>query len=96
VHGNTLEMNFAVACRGVKPGFIFVDAGHSEECVRNDSTKSLAVLAPGGMIAWHDYGQSWPGVYNYLNKLATQLPLARIANTSIVVYDEWEAFRAEW
>jgi hypothetical protein len=96
VQGNTLELDFAYACGGIKPGFIFVDAGHSEVCVRNDSVKSLSVLAPGGMIAWHDYGQSWPGVYNYLNKLAAEIPLVHIAGTSIVVYDEWEAFRAEW
>jgi hypothetical protein len=96
VHGNTLELDFARVCGGIKPGFIFVDAGHSEACVRNDSVKSLAALAPGGVIAWHDYGQSWPGVYNYLNQLAADLPLVHLAGTSLVVYDEWEAFRAEW
>jgi hypothetical protein len=86
VHGNTLKLDFAAACAGRRPNFIFVDAGHSEECVRNDSRKSLEILAPGGMIAWHDYGQAWPGVYNYLNELADELALVHIAGTSIVVH----------
>ena len=86
VAGNTLELDFASVCRLEKPDLIFVDAGHSYECVRNDSEKSLGVLAPGGTIVWHDYSQTWPGVYNYLNELAQTLPLVNIAGTSLVVY----------
>jgi predicted O-methyltransferase YrrM len=86
VQANTLELDFRAACLGRSPDFVFVDSGHSEECVRNDSRKSLDVLAPGGTIAWHDYGQSWPGVYNYLNELAREIALTHIAGTSIVVH----------
>jgi hypothetical protein len=86
VAGNTLELDFASLCQPAKPDLIFIDAGHSYECVRNDSEKSLGVLASGGTIVWHDYSQTWPGVYNYLNELAGTLPLVNIAGTSLVVY----------
>jgi hypothetical protein len=86
VHGNTLELDFMRVCGGAKADMVFIDAGHSYECVRNDTEKSLGVLAPEGMLVWHDYGQSWPGVYNYLNEVADKLPLKSIAGTSLVTY----------
>lgn len=94
VYGDTLRTDFsAIASR--PPDFVFIDAGHTTECVRNDTEKSLAVLASGGIIAWHDYTQDWPDVFNYLNELSYRLPLTKIAGTSIVVYrDRGEAHRA--
>lgn len=51
--------------------FCFVDAGHTYECVRNDSEKALEVLQPGGLLVWHD--ASWLedgyGVNRYLKEL---------------------------
>jgi predicted O-methyltransferase YrrM len=34
--------------------FCFIDAGHSYECVRNDTQKALSVMRPGGLMLWHD------------------------------------------
>jgi predicted O-methyltransferase YrrM len=34
--------------------FCFIDAGHSYECVKNDSQKALSVMRPGGLVLWHD------------------------------------------
>lgn len=34
---------------------IFVDADHTYPFVRNDTEKALEMLAPGGVILWHDY-----------------------------------------
>jgi len=35
--------------------FIFVDANHDYDSVMNDTSVAFEVLAPGGVILWHDY-----------------------------------------
>lgn len=42
--------------------FIFIDAGHSYEDVRDDIAAWYPKLKDGGYIAGHDYSQAWPGV----------------------------------
>lgn len=85
VYANSLEVDFATLT--ARPAdFIFIDAGHSDECVRNDTEKSLKILAEGGCIVWHDYTQDWPDVFNYLNELSARLPLSHIRGTNLVVY----------
>ena len=37
--------------------FCFIDAGHSYECVKNDTEKALSVMCHGGLLVWHD--ASW-------------------------------------
>jgi predicted O-methyltransferase YrrM/SAM-dependent methyltransferase len=32
----------------------FIDAGHSYECVKNDTEKALSVLKDDGVVLWHD------------------------------------------
>jgi predicted O-methyltransferase YrrM len=67
---------------------IFVDGSHTASYVRSDSEKALAMLAPGGIIIWHDYRGPWRprGVYKVLNQLASRLPLVHIQGTSFVAY----------
>lgn len=50
----------------------FIDAGHSYENVRNDITAWLPKIKKGGMLAGHDYNESWPGVIQAVNKLLGQ------------------------
>ena len=66
--------------------YIFIDADHSYDAVRNDTEKSLEMLAPGGVIVWHDYAPKSPGVYGYLQELSLQRSLFRIKNTCLVLY----------
>lgn len=66
--------------------YIFIDADHSYDAVKNDTEKSLKMLAPGGVIIWHDYAPKSPGVYGYLQELSLQRPLFRIKNTCLVLY----------
>lgn len=66
--------------------YIFVDADHSYEGVKNDSIKAFEMLKPGGIIMWHDYAPKSPGVYGYLRELNIERPLIRIKNTSLVLY----------
>ncbi len=67
---------------------IFIDGSHTASYVRSDSEKALRMLAPGGIIIWHDYRGPWRprGVYTVLNDLAKKLPLMHIEGTSFVAY----------
>jgi predicted O-methyltransferase YrrM len=69
-----------------KMGFIFVDAGHTYDCVKNDSEKALEMLGESGVIFWHDYTFGHPGVYIFLNELAAKIPLVQIGGTTLVCY----------
>jgi hypothetical protein len=68
------------------PDFVFIDASHSYECVKNDSEKTMRVLSPGGVIIWHDFTPNWPGVWLYLSELSKDIPLVQIKNTTLVYY----------
>ncbi|MGA2498957.1 MAG: class I SAM-dependent methyltransferase [Tepidisphaeraceae bacterium] len=50
----------------------FIDAGHSYECVKNDTEKALQVMTPGGIVVWHDaaWRRDGYGVNRYLRELA--------------------------
>lgn len=52
----------------------FIDAGHSYECVRNDTEKALSLMNRGGVILWHD--ATWRrddyAVNTYLHDLRRQ------------------------
>jgi predicted O-methyltransferase YrrM len=61
--------------------FVFVDAAHSADYVRNDSEKGWRMLGAGGIIAWHDCRAQSPDVTRYLR--ACSLSPRRIAGTSL-------------
>lgn len=65
---------------------IFVDGSHAYEYVKSDTEKALKMLAPGGVILWHDYAALWPGPRAYLDRLNSMLKLYRIQRTSLVIY----------
>lgn len=66
--------------------FAFIDGSHSYEYVRNDTEQVLKILAPRGVVLWHDYDCSWEGVWSYLNELSRRLPLLHIEGTTLVYY----------
>ena len=66
--------------------YVFVDADHTYEGVKNDTTKAFELLAPGGIVVWHDYAPKSPGVYGYLGELSETHSLFRIKNTCIVLH----------
>lgn len=66
--------------------FIFVDAGHSYDCVKNDTEKALKVLSKQGIILWHDFSPNCRGVFTYLNELSKSYPLIHIEQTNLVFY----------
>lgn len=65
---------------------VFVDGSHAYSYVLSDSRKALAMVAPGGVVAWHDYSRRCPGVYKALNELSKELPLLHIEGTTLVVH----------
>jgi hypothetical protein len=85
-YGNSLTYDFSDFAVNGRPQLIFIDAGHSYECVRNDSEKALTILDRGGIIVWQDYGAEWEGVFRYLVDLSRKFSMVHIAGTSLVVY----------
>jgi len=67
---------------------VFVDGSHAHSYVVSDSERALELVAPGGLVLWHDYAgpRHAPGVYRALNELARRLPLVRIEGTTLVAY----------
>ena len=67
---------------------VFVDGSHAYSYVVSDSAKALELVAPGGLVLWHDYAgpRHASGVYRALNELAQRLPLVRLEGTTLVAY----------
>jgi predicted O-methyltransferase YrrM len=68
---------------------IFVDGSHAYSYVESDTAKALEMLAPGGIIIWHDYSPFRAGsrdVFRFLNELHRTLPLVRLLETTMVAY----------
>lgn len=67
---------------------VFVDGSHAYSYVRSDSEKALRMVAPGGLILWHDYRgpRRAGGVFRALNELNARLPLVRLKGTALVAY----------
>jgi predicted O-methyltransferase YrrM len=61
--------------------FVFVDAAHTPEYVRNDSEKAWEMLRPEGIVAWHDCRPQSPDVVRYLR--ACPFPVRRIHGTTL-------------
>ncbi len=75
---------FDLAAAGGPFDFAFIDGSHSFDYVRSDTERVLPRMAAGGLVLWHDYTPAWPGVIRYLDARACELPLRRIAGTTLV------------
>jgi predicted O-methyltransferase YrrM len=51
-------------------GLAFIDGYHAYEAVTEDVRLALPLLAPGGLVAFHDYSDTWPDVKRAVNELA--------------------------
>lgn len=51
---------------------VFIDGDHSREAVERDIYKSRCVLRSGGLLAFHDYSLTDPGVMEAVNELLAQ------------------------
>lgn len=67
--------------------FVFIDASHAYADVVADSRKALDLLAPGGVICWHDYRFKFRhDVVKALDELHLHTPLTHLQYTSLVFY----------
>ena len=76
---------------GEKFDFIFIDANHVESAVKADSELAFDLLAPGGVIAWHDYCNSdylfgYNRVPEVLLVLALKRPIHGLAGTNLAIF----------
>ncbi len=47
---------------GIRPGMVFIDAGHDEDDVAADIAAWWPLLLPNGVMAGDDWSPMWPGV----------------------------------
>lgn len=88
--GDSAAYDFNVFCQKGRVDFAFIDGGHSYECVRSDTEKTMQVLAANAVVVWHDFTPNFPGVFRYLNELSATYPLMHITGTSLVYYKKQE------
>ncbi len=69
-----------------KMDFIFIDGGHNYGNVKNDTEKAFRMLAPSGMIVWHDYAPKSPDVSKFISEFTKQMPLFYIRKTSLILH----------
>ena len=64
--------------------FGLVDAAHDVEHARNDTIKMVKMLAPNGILFWHDYGGkgAMRPLAEYIESIGRQCQLRRIPETS--------------
>ena len=73
--------------------FVFVDAGHTAECVTHDAALVKACLKARGVAAFHDYGQSsWPAVKPTLDEAFGSIG----AHETVGVYRDSDEDRLEY
>jgi len=70
-----------------KAGLVFVDGSHAYDYAKHDTKTAFELVAPGGMVLWHDYGV-WEGVTRALDELETErkLGLKQVRGTSLVFW----------
>ncbi len=84
--GDSTSYDFKLFAKKAPLDFIFIDGGHSYECVKSDSQKSLEILNEGGIILWHDFIPHYNGIYRYLHELAKDLFIVNIKETTLAYY----------
>lgn len=81
----------AAAWSGPKVGLLFIDGDHRYEAVKRDFEAWLPHVAPGGVVAFHDYSRpfpksrQFPGVVRFIDELRAQMPNAEFVRSGRVV-----------
>ena len=72
--------------KDIKFDFIFIDAGHNYDDVKNDTELAFRVISDNGIIVWHDFTSIEPDVVCYLNELSKNKELTHLLNGTLVIY----------
>jgi predicted O-methyltransferase YrrM len=67
--GGTSFIDPVVAALPKKADFVYIDGDHSVSGVRRETALARAIVRPGGVIAWHDYGNRTVGVSTAIDEL---------------------------
>jgi hypothetical protein len=84
--GDSAKVNFSEMTGPLPVDLAFIDGSHSYDYVKNDTEKVFSIMAPGGIVLWHDYDFRWPGVCKYLNELNSSLAIWKIEDTTIAYH----------
>ncbi len=84
--GDSTSYDFAQFAKEGSLDFIFIDGGHSYECVKSDTKNAWKVLAQSGCILWHDFTPHFGGVYQFLHELSETHDLIHIEGTNLVIF----------
>jgi predicted O-methyltransferase YrrM len=66
--------------------FVWVDGDHGYDAVKNDTAKALTMLAPGGVLMWHDFGPDSPDLVRFFLEFTRERPLFRLRRTSVLLH----------
>jgi len=67
------RMNFTEFKSPVKFDFIFIDAIHEYEALKQDIAHALTMIKHGGIIGGHDYMSAWPGVPKAVDEIFPEI-----------------------
>jgi len=65
--------------------FVYIDGNHEYEYVKSDITSYWPIVKEGGILAGHDYTQSWPGVVEAVDEFANRKEL----NVTADLWGDW-------
>lgn len=100
LHGDSRRFDYSPYRGNID--LVFIDAGHTYEFVANDTEKAFEMLAPGGVVLWHDYAPKSRDVVRFGRDLSQTRPLFWIRDTSLLAWIDgrdamtWEAVVPEW
>lgn len=83
--GDTATFDYSVI--GGKADLIFIDAAHDYQNKHIDTENALKLIAPGGVILWHDYAEvTNPEVTKCLMEYAKEYNIYHLRNTDLAVF----------
>lgn len=83
--GDSSTFDYSVV--GGQVDLIFIDAAHDYKNKAIDSENAFRLLAPGGVILWHNYNDvSSPDVTTYLADISVSKEIFHLRNTMLAVY----------
>jgi hypothetical protein len=84
--GDSAKFDYSAAIDG-PIDLIFIDAAHDYKNKKTDTENAFRLLAPKGVILWHNYGDvSCPEVTRYLYDICDRYKIHHLKNTSLAIY----------
>jgi predicted O-methyltransferase YrrM len=84
LYGDSMAFDFSPYAG--KIDMVLVDAVHSYENVRRDTSNALKMLSASGTIIWDDCSPDFPGVVRALEEFGRQFSIQRIKGTRFAIH----------